>query len=551
MSPLLARMERHAPLAAGLALALPVILARYPPMGDLPLHEAIVGVLRHYGDPKYFPEGLYQLNLGEPNQLFYVPAYLVSWVASTATAVKIVVAMAVLSIPLCAARFADYVGVTRWAAVVVSALGLGWMFFWGLVANMIGLAALMYVLPTFDRYLATPTKKGLWASLGGMVLLYLSHEAMMVAACAVFALITVLLPLRPKDVAMRAIPPAFAVLLGVAQVIYQAPLVPTVAHGRAVTYHSMAHKIAIIPGALFAGYEVWVRNTMFAVAMVIVVALGVERWRSRSKEPLGLRERLYRLRFPLVATGLMIAYFAAPLTANAATLIYHRFLPPAFVIFVISLSAPREGPHVRVVPRLSAAAVPLASLLTAWPSFADANVVTQDLDHVMSFMEYREATCVVELGPVPQYRLFHPETMAARIVAERGGRYIYDYTTSSISPAILARKHLWYDTITRLSAESDQFRPKHDFRRFRYMLLHTTNREWGIAAGLVMKKEAHLVAYQGEWFLYESDLPRIGLLDDDVPYAPEELAATIHLRLLRFFDKLLKEGEKPENPTTQ
>jgi hypothetical protein len=116
------------------------------------------------------------------------------------------------------------------------------------------------------------------------------------------------------------------------------------------------------------------------------------------------------------------------------------------------------------------------------------------------------------------------------------------------------RKHVWSDTIIRLAAESDHFRPKHDFQRFRYLLLHTSNQQWGIAAGLVMEKEAHLVTYHGEWFLFESNLPRIGLLDDDVPYSPDERAATIKLRLFRFFDKMLQEnpdlppGPKPDAP---
>jgi hypothetical protein len=158
---LAARAERHAPLAAGIALALPVLVAAYPPMADLPLHEAVVGVLRHYGDASYFPHGLYQLNLGHPNQLWYYAAYLLSVPFSTTTACKLVVAAIIVAIPLCAARLADHLGVTRWTALVVAPLGLGWMFFWGLIANMAGLAALLAVLPTLDKYVAKPDRRGL------------------------------------------------------------------------------------------------------------------------------------------------------------------------------------------------------------------------------------------------------------------------------------------------------------------------------------------------------------------------------------------------------
>src|SRR5262249_46995394 len=137
LGPSFARAERHSPLAAGLVLALPVLLASYPPMSDLPLHEAIVGVMRHYGDRSYFPDGLYQLNLGHPNQLWYFAAWALSWVVSTATACKLVVAATLVALPLGAARFADHVGVTRWTALLVAPLGLGWLFFWGLIANLV------------------------------------------------------------------------------------------------------------------------------------------------------------------------------------------------------------------------------------------------------------------------------------------------------------------------------------------------------------------------------------------------------------------------------
>jgi len=79
----LAKLEPYAPLFFGLMFALPTLLAGYPPMTDLPLHESIIGVLRHWGDPKYFPPDLYILNLGHPNQLFYFLALPFSYVVGT------------------------------------------------------------------------------------------------------------------------------------------------------------------------------------------------------------------------------------------------------------------------------------------------------------------------------------------------------------------------------------------------------------------------------------------------------------------------------------
>jgi hypothetical protein len=75
--------------------AAPVLLVRYPPMGDLPFHESLVALLRHFGDTSWEPAGLYTLNLGVPNQLFHFLAYALSLVVSPKTACRWLVAAAI------------------------------------------------------------------------------------------------------------------------------------------------------------------------------------------------------------------------------------------------------------------------------------------------------------------------------------------------------------------------------------------------------------------------------------------------------------------------
>src|SRR5271170_649524 len=106
-------MERAAPWNAGALIALPVLLFHYPPMADLPAHEAVVGLLRHWGDPRFAPPSVYALNLGQPNQLLYFFILPLAFVVSTATATKIAVAATLLLLPVSAARFADHLRVTR------------------------------------------------------------------------------------------------------------------------------------------------------------------------------------------------------------------------------------------------------------------------------------------------------------------------------------------------------------------------------------------------------------------------------------------------------
>ena len=139
-------LERLAPWLAGAAIALPVLLARYPPMTDVPLHEAVVGLLRHWGDPRYVPADVYDLNLGLGNQLFYFLILALSYAMPMAMATKAIVAATLVFLLVATGRLADHLGVTRWAAPIVAPIALGWMFFWGLLSNLMGVGLYLFML---------------------------------------------------------------------------------------------------------------------------------------------------------------------------------------------------------------------------------------------------------------------------------------------------------------------------------------------------------------------------------------------------------------------
>src|SRR5258708_18647436 len=123
-------------------------------MADLPLHEASVGLLRHWSDPAFCPHDVYFVNLGHANQLFPLAVLAFSYVVPIAWASKIATAMTVALLPVGAARFADHVGAPRWTALLAAPVAVGWLFFWGLIQNLLGLAAPLALLPTIDPFAA-------------------------------------------------------------------------------------------------------------------------------------------------------------------------------------------------------------------------------------------------------------------------------------------------------------------------------------------------------------------------------------------------------------
>src|SRR5580658_437642 len=186
-----ARIERWAPVVVGALFAIPVLVAKYPPMDDLPLHEASVGLLRHWGDANFAPRTLYYLNLGHPNQLFSFLVFALSFLVPIGFASKIVVACSLIALPIAAAHLADHVESPRWTALLAAPVGLGWLFFWGLIQNIIGLAALLALLPAIDRFGSRPTgRRAAWMC-AAMLFLHFAHQAMQLVALVALVLCSI------------------------------------------------------------------------------------------------------------------------------------------------------------------------------------------------------------------------------------------------------------------------------------------------------------------------------------------------------------------------
>src|SRR5580692_10346362 len=205
------RAERWAPWIAGALFALPVLIAKYPPMDDLPLHEAAVGLLRHWSDPQFAPRSLYYVNLGHSNQLFSFVLLALSFLMPIGVASKLIVATSVFLLPVAAARFADHVDAPRWTVLLAApVVCLGWLFFWGLIQNIIGLVILLALLPAIDRFASQPTGRGAAWMCAAMLLLHFAHQAMQLVALAALVIFSVGTDAagvsRARRIGLRAIP---------------------------------------------------------------------------------------------------------------------------------------------------------------------------------------------------------------------------------------------------------------------------------------------------------------------------------------------------------
>jgi hypothetical protein len=519
------RVEDILPWATGFLLALPALMAFYPPMTDLPYHEAAIGILRHFGDATRFPPGLYRLNLGEPNQLFHMTGWLLSYVVSTRWAVKVLVVATIVAIPPSAAHLARYVGSSPLAALLVAPMAVGWLLYWGLITNLIGLAALLLVLPGLDRFAHAPTAKGVVFTMGSLLLLYLAHEGVMFVYMAAALGLALAYPWSLKSTLLRLVPLAFGSAVAVAQAKWQARFMTPTLRAMPLLWDSFWVKLKTIPHLILPATDLGIRLTMFALCLGTIGGLFWLRARERSRldrkvsagtsRVARLRHWMLARRWELFATLCLGAYFLFPVTLNGATFVYHRWFPPGFAVLVVAATPRDLWTRAARVPRLAIMALPVATLLVAWPSFVDSSRAYEALDPVLPWVEPGSAVAQLDFGPVDRTRTFTLGPASGRILATRGGRLAYAFTDSSVSPVVIPRRYQWNESLFRVAFDGWAFRPQQDLRRFKYVLARANDAAAAYMAVHALSPETELVTKSGEWLLFKSRFETAPLLSRD------------------------------------
>ncbi len=523
------RLDRYAPLVAGLVIAIPTLAAYYPPMSDLGLHEGVVGILRHWGDEAYFPRGLYVLNLGHSNQLFHVSAALLAFVFDTRWALKIIIALAQVLIFHSGARFADHIGRSRWSALLLAPLALGFTYHWGLVANLVGYAAFLYALPAIDRFVQSPTVRAALLISALLVLLFFAHGSVFVTATAVIGFFTFCHPLDRRRTTIRLLPVAFAAVFSAGHLLWERSLFTAGQVPSPTSFLPFLLKLRYFPNALFGSHELFAQLLLLALCVVALAALLVTRFaetregdETRLGDPAaesGLRRArgwIYRHRFAAIGVAYLVGYFVMPFNWRGTTLLHERFLGPAWALLVLS-AAPRGIPS--RLAKLTSAVVPLSILVVTWPQFLDSDQSGRDLGALMEEIPKGSAVaaCIVDRSMFAT-RVYSASVSVARTVAVRGGRMGMSLTISPISPVQVNPAYRWdeYETRTFIFGSS-AMKPEHDLDRFGWILAQS--RAPHIRAFLLpaLYPDAVLVDARGEWMLFRSRHELVPLTSGDVP----------------------------------
>ena len=102
--------------------------------------------------------------------------------------------------------------------------------------------------------------------------------------------------------------------------------------------------------------------------------------------------------------------------------------------------------------------------------------------------------------------------------------------------------YLWNEEIQRVAMNTWRFRPAHDFTRFRYLIVHTTDPKLALAAELALAPEGRAIGASGEFVLFESTLEVVPILSPDVPL-PVPAPPTLRKRVRDLLDRVRRERE--------
>ncbi len=520
------RVASWAAVATGLLLAVPILAVRYPPMGDLAMHEGTIAIMRHLHDPSWVPPGLYYVVAPQANQLFPLAALALSYLLPTSLACKALVAAIVAAIPPLMARLLAHVGRSRWLAPLLGPIACGWMFRWGLVANLTGFALLLFAIPELEQLARRPRRRAVLRVTACAVAVFFAHESSALVFAGIATMFALVHSSSWRALLARLVPALAVAALSVVQWRVSEHLLG--ANMRAIGSNfgpDPLDRLTSLPGAVFGGMSA---GRVALIGSVWLAALGSSAVleRGRATQSLPLRVALWRHRYPLLTAALLVLYLVFPMALGGATLLAHRFLPAACACLIVACAS-SVGPHKRATPLPTIAlalATPLVMLGVETRAFLASNTEYRDLDTLIALIPQNAAVAQLDLTPRAPGRVAPVPGAAGRVLAERGGRMLFAMTDKPPNPLYITRGLAWDEPVERMVATPYALMPSYDLTRFSFLLERNDNSAARPAVAHALAPEAELVAESGPWTLFRSrlDVGAITAPDRALPSPPPE-----------------------------
>lgn len=408
--------------------ALPLFVARYVPIQDLPQHVAAVRVLHDYHTPGFGFDRFFELHLAATQYLgVYLCAHLLAYLVGVLLATKLVLAGAMVGLPYALRSLLAALDRPSSYALLSLPLLYNTQLILGFLNFVLGLPLMFWGLALFVRYQAAPSRRrGVLLSLVS-VLCFFAH----VVPYGMLLLGTLLLVLGRSPV-RAALPFVPSLVLGAAWMASS----PS---GRAVTALSAS-------GALWSAHEpfatrwseigFWLNDVLWAsqdelalLGFAALLALLVGAALVARQRPSALQWRLFAL-VPLA----WLFYFVLPSSYDFIWPIHARFALLGLLLLLPAL--PITPLSVRVFVGASAL---LTSAFVTW-AVARAFATSAELEYaglpaLVQRIPMGSRTAGLVFDPSSRFVRFSPYLHAvAWVQAERGGAVMFTFADFPASP---------------------------------------------------------------------------------------------------------------------
>jgi hypothetical protein len=464
-------------------------LPKYLPLTDLPQHAAQISIWKHLNDPAYGFADAFELHYFTPYLLGYGLARLFAEAFSVLVALKLVLTLAVLGLPLSLLGLLQVTRGDRWWSLVGFPLAFGYAFLWGffnyVVAVPLGVLYLTFVVDCARRFSVRRA-----VLLGVLSTLLLAAHLLLFALCVLSA--AALLGFSAKTCRARLLrlaPLSVSVLLALAWVLRRG-------QGGAVVRNSFRYgfqRVLDAP-ALLVGYP---KDTAALLVGLLIISFFVISGVRPAKE----RERWLPL-------GIWVcAYLLVPRTYSNVALLYPRLaaLMVPFAILATELGKPRVRP---LLIHIAVTVIALGWMFVVFVGFYAFDRDARQFDVVMQGMpgKQRIRSLIFDRGeeytpggvPFLHFPVWYQ--------VEKGGTTSFSFGCSSVTVAVSRPQDCRLAEMLVMDWVPAAFDMRREQDAYDYYIVRAPS---DVAPRLFRgaTRRIHLAAHEGMWWVYRRGEP--------------------------------------------
>ncbi len=470
-------------VACSLAALVVLWLPKYLPLVDLPQHAAQIAIWKHLDDPRYGFGDTFRVQYFTPYLVANALARLFAEALPVLVAVKLVLTLAVLGLPLSLWRLLEVTGGDRWWALVGFPVAFGFSFLWGFFSYVAAIPlGVTYLAQVIDYREKLGARRA--AGVAALTVLLFGTHLLPFALCGLSAAALLGIGARDLKTALQRLAPLSGGLLLAAawasQYRTSDKLAPDV-------FRYGFERLRQLPALLFGyAYETPALVAGLLV-MLLFVASGVR-----------LSRRLER-RIPLALWAAV--YLGTPQDYAGVAFLYPRlavWLVPCAIV-ATELGKPRVRP---ALVHGALACIALVWLGLLLPSFYWFDRDARDFDAVLNRLQpkKRVRSLVFERGdaytpggvPFLHFPVWYQ--------VEKGGTTSFTFATSSLSVVVFRpeTRQIIPAAIDWLPWQFDMSKEQNDFD---YFVVRSAS-DLGPKLFGDAERRIYLIAHEGSWWVY-------------------------------------------------